>query len=223
MGPRGHCIPCPPLPPWTRSLISTSPLPPMGGAWRWVRHNRVVVQVRQAIKATLGWGTPSTITLPLSDPKLKTMLCFASPPPPAPPHLATSTFLTPSGAMKRPSLQTLIVQGARSPSSPALTLSNSSQTTTCCTATSCCLQYPPVYYPDRHPYPRGSELRQFPALRLAPGPTFPIKFWAIIALPRYVPCTLIPVLLLPLVTPRLRRWTSSGSGQICLPPISPPL
>jgi hypothetical protein len=65
------------------------------------------------------------------------MLCFASPPPPAPPHSATSTFPTPSGAMKRPSLPTSIVQGAASPSSPALTLRNLSPTTTCCTTTSC--------------------------------------------------------------------------------------
>ena len=39
--------------------------------------------------------------------------------------------------MKRPSLPTLIVQGMRSPFSPAPTLSNSSETTTCCTAISC--------------------------------------------------------------------------------------
>ena len=65
------------------------------------------------------------------------MLCFVSPPPPAPPPLATSTFLTPSGPMKRPSLSTSIVQGARLPSSPAPTLSNLLPTTTCCTVTSC--------------------------------------------------------------------------------------
>ena len=61
---------------------------------------------------------------------------------------------------------------------------------------------------------RGSELRQFPALRLVPGPTFPIKFWAIIALLRYIPRALIPALLLPPVTPRLRRRISSGSRWI---------
>ena len=42
----------------------------MGGTWRWVRPDLVAVRVRQAIKAMLGWGTPSTKTLSPSDPEL---------------------------------------------------------------------------------------------------------------------------------------------------------